>query len=82
MKDFRPLNEIGAPVPNRHSRRSILSTQILHQCVVETRDGKLLPVGPKASRQFVEVMLVQINRMIAEGKELEWKNPHIIRAAS
>jgi len=52
----------------------------LYQVNVETRDGKVLPVGPKAGRQFCERIVVAINAQIIKGREKVWANPHIVAA--
>ena len=49
----------------------------LYQVNVETRDGKLLPVGPKWGKQAAEAFMQTIKTQIALGKEKEWSNPHL-----
>lgn len=53
----------------------------LYQLHVEDRKGRLLAVGPKAGRQFCEALCMTVNRLIIDGKEREWSNPHVVRAA-
>lgn len=51
----------------------------LYQVNVETRDGRVVAVGPKASeRQFCERLVVAINAQIIAGRERLWANPHIV----
>ena len=50
----------------------------LHQVCVETRKGKLLPIGPKAARPLCETLVAEINRQIILGRERLWSNPHIV----
>lgn len=65
---------------NRHERRGLAKQQLFQVCV-ETRRGRVMPVGPKTShRQTCEMLVGAINKAIIEGKERLWSNPHIIFA--
>ena len=49
----------------------------LFQVQVETRDGKLLPVGPAMIKEAAAQFLGTIREQIALGREKEWSNPHL-----
>jgi hypothetical protein len=51
--------------------------QPLYQVHVETREGKLLAVGPAMIRQACEMFCATIKAQIKAGREREWANPHI-----
>lgn len=50
----------------------------LYQVYVETQDGRVLAVGPKAGQAFLEKFITKINIAIAKGLEKTWKNPHLV----
>ncbi len=35
-----------------------------------------IPIGPRMLRRFLEPLMTQINKAIAEGREKQWSNPH------
>lgn len=49
----------------------------LFQVNVETRDGKLIAVGPAMIRQAAESLMRKIETQIAAGREKSWSNPHL-----
>ena len=49
----------------------------LFQVHVETKDGKLLPVGPAMIREAAASFMSTIKEQIALGREKEWSNPHL-----
>ncbi|MDE2439736.1 MAG: hypothetical protein KGP14_01835 [Betaproteobacteria bacterium] len=51
--------------------------QPLFQVNVETRDGRLLAVGPAMVRQGAELFMQTIKEQIAAGREKQWSNPHL-----
>lgn len=66
--------------PNRHQRRGLAKQQLFQVCV-ETRKGRVLPIGPKTvHRQTCEMLVGVINKAIIDGKEPLWSNPHIVFA--
>lgn len=76
--DYKPLNPWGRAMPRPKARPK----PEFYQVVVETagRDGKeMLPVGPRASREFCQPLCTAIESEIAAGRETTWKNPCIVR---
>lgn len=49
----------------------------LWQLFVETREGKLLTVGPAMLKEASEMTLKTLQMSIASGREKVWSNPHI-----
>lgn len=54
-----------------------MNKQPLFQVFVETTEGKLLPVFPKAPKELAVRFVEVINREITTGNEKAWSNPHI-----
>jgi hypothetical protein len=52
--------------------------QSLFQVNVETRDGKLVRVGPAMMREACEKIADSIKEQIALGREKLWSNPHVV----
>jgi hypothetical protein len=51
----------------------------MYQVNVETREGRLLPVGPAMVRQDAEMFMQTIKAQISAGREKQWSNPFIAR---
>lgn len=85
---YRPMNPHGQIMPgtehiragNRHDRRANAKSQELYQIWVEDAEGAHYPVGPKMLRDFAERFLTVINIQISKGRELQWTNPHLVKA--
>lgn len=70
---------------NRDTRRSLKSAgnpyrQQLFQIVVETSEDELLPVFPRMMKETCERLVEKINQGIILGREVHWRNPHIVPA--
>lgn len=77
--DYRPLNPWGRAMPKSKKKPK----PDFYQVVVETssRDGTkhMLPVSPRASREFCMPLCSAIETEIAAGRERTWKNPCIVK---
>jgi hypothetical protein len=74
----------GEPIPGEiASRMTQLKDDTLYQIVVDVRGAKEpLAVCPKMPKQYCEMVLFEINKMICLGKERLWSNPSIIPCAT
>lgn len=73
---FRPINPWGqTPKPVRpiHDERVAL-----YQLEVDW-NGKAVRVGPKMLKAAIEDILVEVNKLIIDGKERAWSNPRLVR---
>lgn len=52
--------------------------QPLYQVNVETRDGKLLAVGPAMMREACDMFAGTIKAQIDQGAEKRWSNPQVL----
>ena len=50
----------------------------LYQVMVETRDGRAIPVSPAMMRRFLEPFCKAIAIAVRAGTETRWSNPHIV----
>ena len=51
---------------------------MLHQVFVETREGKLVPLGPKMVKEACEQFASTIKEQIIQGNEKHVSNPHVV----
>jgi hypothetical protein len=71
----------GVPMPV--GWKSPLQGVTLCQVVVErTQDKAHIRVGPAMARQVAEEFCATIKRMIKDGFEKDWSNPHVITVRS
>jgi hypothetical protein len=72
------LERNGAPIPPEIAAKMTKAEEAtLYQCMVQTRDNRIVAVGPKGARDFCEQFLFAILGNIASGKERDWFNPHV-----
>jgi len=72
---YRPLNPWGRPMPKADRP----PPPPRYQLFVELPDKRVIPVGPKASDDFLKPLCAAIEQGIALGTERVWRNPHIVR---
>lgn len=80
--DWRPLNPWGQGFP-KHLLNRKPRPQLYQLVVKDRRNGnKELRVGPKMGKDFVDILLVQLNALIASGAEKQWFDPAVVPVPS
>lgn len=83
ISNFKPLNPWGRAMPKPpRAVRERAPMADLYQVNVETRDGGLLPIGPRLEKPAAEMLCIAIGNEIAAGREKFWTNPHVLQVAS
>jgi len=76
LPDFRPMNPGGRPMP-KPVRKPVPR---MHQIFVEQPGGAMLAIGPKAAAEFLEPLLLNINRLVSLGQASGWGTAHLLPA--
>lgn len=75
MQDYRPLNPWGRAMP----KAPALPEPACSLYVRSRKQGKQVRVGPKMAYQYLEPLMMQINKAAALGAEQDWCDARIVK---
>lgn len=82
---FRPINPHGSRPVVKDANGNLIEwksplREQLYRVMVEDREGNLINASPATQQQYAVEFCSMVNRMIREGKETIWSNPHVVKA--